>query len=344
MESVSIPALASKIQSEADAYLYMEKLRWNGTPVCPQCGSEHVSYIRPLDGVSRRTRSGSISQRRVWKCQACPGRKQFSVLTGTIFHGTKIPVRTWLFVIFEMCASKNGVSAREIERKYDLTAKTAWFMLHRIREAMVREPLAGMLGGNGGTVVADETFVGGKLNRMNNKRRAAAEAPAELVPGGQKLGGPAWNKTSVLSLVDTTTGEVRSQVVRDVTGATLRKAIADQVDMANTVLHTDEAKAYNAVGAEFLAHESVNHKQGEYTRRSTRGTVTSNQAESFFSQLKRSIDGTHHKVSSVHLHRYLAEFDFRHSTRRLSDSKRMDMFMGQTGDRRLSYRPLTGRG
>lgn len=343
MESVSIPALASKIQSEAEAYLYMEELRWNGTPVCPQCGSEHVSYIRPLDGVSRRTRTGSISQRRVWKCQSCPGRKQFSVLTGTIFHGTKIPVRTWLFVIFEMCASKNGVSAREIERKYDLTAKTAWFMLHRIREAMVREPLAGMLGGNGGTVVADETFVGGKLHRMNNKRRAAAEAPAKMVPGGQKLGGPAWNKTSVLSLVDTTTGEVRSQVVRDVTGATLRKAIAEQVDMAGTVLHTDEAKAYNAVGAEFLAHESVNHKQGEYTRRSTRGTVTSNQAENFFSQLKRSIDGTHHAVSVDHLPRYLAEFDFRYSTREVTDSARMARLMGQTGDRRLSYRPLTER-
>jgi len=343
MEHVSLIALANKVQTEADAYLYMEALRWGDTPVCPHCGSTHVSYIRPLNGESRKTRTGSGSQRRVWKCQSCVGRKQFSVLTGTVFHGTKIAVKTWLFVIFEMCASKNGVSAREIERKYDLTGKTAWFMLHRIREAMVREPLAGMLGGNGGTVVADETFVGGSVERMNKKRRTAAETPAKLVPGGPKLGGPAWNKASVLSLVDITTGEVRSQVVRDVTGATLRKAIAEQVNMAETVLHTDEAKAYIAVGAEFLAHETVNHKQGEYVRKTAGRKITSNQAENFFSQLKRSIDGTHHKVSSVHLRRYLAEFDFRHTTRTVNDSTRMGMLMGQTGDRRLSYRPLTGR-
>lgn len=258
----NLTELNDKVRSEADAYLLMEQMRWGDRPVCPHCGSEHVTYIRPLNGVSRTTRTGSVSERRVWKCQACPGRKQFSVLTGTIFHGTKIPVRTWLAVIFEMCASKNGVAAREIERKYGLAPKTAWHMLHRIREAMQREPLAGLLGGGGGVVVADETYIGGSIERMNKKQRNAAETPHRMRPGGQKTGGPGWNKASVLSLIDTTTGEVRSKVVRDVTGATLRKAIADQVNMATTVLHTDEARAYNLVGSEFLAHETVNHKQG----------------------------------------------------------------------------------
>ena len=121
------------------------RLRWGEElerQTCPKCDCDGPHYyIRPANGTSRSTRTGAASQRRVWKCAAC--RKQFSVLTGTIFHGTKISVRTWVFVIFEMCSSKNGVSAREIERKYDLTAKTAWFMLHRIREAMKREPLVG---------------------------------------------------------------------------------------------------------------------------------------------------------------------------------------------------------
>src|SRR6476619_5529004 len=152
-ENLSIPVLAERIPDEAAAYVFLEGLRWPDKPVCPHCGSINDHYFLNPQGEGRKTRTGSVSQRRVWKCKDC--RKQFSVLTGTIFHGTKIPVRTWIFVVFEMCASKNGVAAREIERKYDLTAKSAWFMTHRIREAMRREPLVGMLGGNAGPVVAD---------------------------------------------------------------------------------------------------------------------------------------------------------------------------------------------
>src|SRR5581483_8828656 len=152
--------------TEADAYMLMEKLRWNGEPVCPHCGSLGAYYIRPLNGVSRATRTGAASQRRVWKCSAC--RKQFSVLTGTIFHGSKVSLRTWLFVVFEMCANKNGIAAREIERKYDVSPKTAWFMVHRIREAMKREPLAGMLRG---TIVADETYIGGEPKNKHQQGR-----------------------------------------------------------------------------------------------------------------------------------------------------------------------------
>jgi transposase-like protein len=165
---LSIPQLASKLQSEADAYKFLEDLRWpDGEPVCPHCGSKRKHYfLTPQNGAARKTRTGSMSQRRVWKCADC--RKQFSVLTGTIFHGSKIPVRTWVFVVFEMASSKNGVSAREIERKYDLTPKTAWFMLHRIREAMKREPMSSLLSGR---VVADETWFGG------TRRTATATAP-----------------------------------------------------------------------------------------------------------------------------------------------------------------------
>jgi transposase-like protein len=167
---LSMIQLADKLREEADAYKFLEDLRWNGQPVCPHCGATEPYFLNPQNGTARRTRTGTESQRRVWKCRAC--RKQFSALTGTIFHGTKIPVRTWVFVVFEMASSKNGVAAREIERKYNLTPKTAWFMCHRIREAMKREPMAGLLTGR---VVADETYIGGKPKNRHKGHRAVRD-------------------------------------------------------------------------------------------------------------------------------------------------------------------------
>lgn len=173
-QELSIPALAERMPTEADAYLLLEELRWGGTPdACPHCGGmDRCYYLKPADGTrARKTRTGTMSQRRVWKCGHC--RKQFSVLTGTIFHGTKISLRTWLFVVLEMCSSKNGFAAREIERKYNVSPKSAWFMLHRIREAMKRDPLAGLLTG---TVQADETFIGGNpKNRHRNDPASRTE-------------------------------------------------------------------------------------------------------------------------------------------------------------------------
>ncbi len=224
--------------------------------------------------------------------------------------------------MFEMCSSKNGVSAREIERKYGLTPRSAWFMTHRIREAM-RDNGLGMFVG---TVVADETWIGGKpANRHGHKPGS----------GGQGV----TDKTPVLSLVNRTTGEIHSRVVPDVTGATLRKAIAERVDMAGSVLHTDSGAQYKALGQEFAAHETVDHHSGEYVR----GDVTTNPAEGYFSQLKRSLDGTHHRVSREHLPRYLAEFDYRYSTRGSSDAERVDDLLGRVAGRRLAYKPLIRR-
>jgi transposase-like protein len=319
MDEISIPALAEKIPTEADAYRLLEDLRWDGKPVCPHCGSVRQHYfLKPSNGSARKTRTGSMSQRRVWKCADC--RKQFSVLTGTIFHGTKIPVRKWLFVIFEMCSSKNGVAAREIQRKYDLTEKSAWYMLHRIREAMKREPMAGLLSGR---VVADETWIGGKASNRH----------------GHKKGN--WNqgktdKQPVVALISRETGEVRSQAVLDVSRENLRAVLVENVDPAETHLHTDAAKPYRRMAGEFKEHSYVNHTEGEYVR----GDVSTNQAESFFSQLKRSIDGTHHRVSREHLARYLAEFDFRFSTCKESDSERMRRLLGRVQGRRLRYREV----
>ncbi|MEY2476590.1 MAG: hypothetical protein QOG87_1905 [Actinomycetota bacterium] len=327
MGSLSIPKLADKIKTEADAYEFLERMRWGSGVVCPHCEHDKAYFLKAQNG-GRKTRTGVVSERRVWKCASC--RKQFSALTGTIFHGSKIPVRTWLFVVFEMCASKNGVSAREIERKYDLHPKSAWFMTQRIREAMKRDPLAGLLRG---TIVADETFFGGKPKNKNGIR-----LPND--PQKKRVRKP---KTVVLSLISKETGEVRSRVIPEVTGQTLRAEIAAQVDMANSDLRTDESRAYTWVAPEFRSHEAAWHSGGEYVRYENGEAITSNQAENFFSQLKRSIDGTHHKVSRAHLHRYLAEFDFRFSTRKTTDTGRMEMLMRQVGGKRLTYRPLTGR-
>jgi transposase-like protein len=318
-QEFSIPALAARVTTEADAYRLLEDLRWNGQPeACPKCGGVgRCFFLNPDNGVSRKTRTGAASQRRVWKCGHC--RQQFSVLTGTIFHGTKIPVKTWLFVIFEMCSSKNGVSAREIERKYDLTAKSAWFMLHRIREAMKRDPLAGLLSG---TVVADETWIGG-----NPKNRHGSG------PGTGKT-----DKQPVMSLVDYETREVRSRAVADVTAGTLSAVIADEINMPRTQLWTDGSPSYVQVGRQMSSHKSVDHTSGEYVREGA-GT---NLAEGYFAQLKRSVDGTHHRVSRIHLDRYLAQFDFLYSYCRATDSQRMRRLLSQVDGRRLTYKPLIG--
>ena len=314
--------LAARLTSETEAYLLLEELRWGGAPdACPHCGGVgRCYYLAPKNGVGRATRTGAVSQRRVWKCGHC--RKQFSVLVGTIFHGSKIPLTTWLLVIFEMCSSKNGVSAREIERKYDLTTKTAWFLLHRIREAMRRDPLAGLLRG---TVVADETWIGGKdSNRHADKRNPASR------PG-------VTDKQPVMALVDFETREVQAVAVPDVTGPTLGSVLRDRVDVTRSQLWTDASASYPRVGQEFNSHHTVDHSAREYKRNGA-GT---NLAEGFFSQLKRSVDGTHHHVSRVHLDRYLTQFAWLYSHCKVTDSERMRTLLGSVEGRRLTYRPLT---
>jgi len=313
VSETNILRLAERVPDEEAAYAYLEGLRWPDGPVCPHCGNEDRCYfLSPANGKSRKTRTGRQTQRRLWKCGAC--RKQFSVLTDTVMHGTKIPVRTWVFVIFEMCASKNGVSAREIERKYGLCPRSAWFMTQRIREAMKDNGLSMFVG----TVVADETWIGGK-------------------PGNRHFCKSGTDKTPVLSLVNCETGEVRSKVIPDITGKTLRKVIAERVDMAGSVLHTDGGPQYRDLGTEFAAHKTVDHYAREYVR----DGVSTNQAEGYFSQLKRSLDGTHHHVSHEHLPRYLAEFDYRYSTRKATDGERVDDLLRRVGGRRLAYKPLT---
>jgi transposase-like protein len=244
VSETSILRIAERIPDEAAAHEYLEQLRWNGRPVCPHCGGiDRIYFLKRANGKTRKTRTGAETQRRLWKCGDC--RKQFSVLTDTVMHGTKIPVRTWVFVIHEMCWSKNGVSAREIERKYGLCPRSAWHLTHRIREAM-RENGVGLFTG---TIVADETWIGGKPSNRHGHKSGK---------GGQGLS----TKLPVLSLVNRDTGKVRSKLIPEVTGDTLRKAISERVNVAESVLHTDELKGYIPLGREFEKHETVDHKAG----------------------------------------------------------------------------------
>ena len=196
---LTLKSLADQVSDEHDAYLLLEELRWHGTPFCAHCGHDKAYFLTPKNGTSRATGpKRTMSVRRVWKCAKC--RKQFSVLTNTIFHGTKVPLRTWLTVMVQMSSAKNGMSAREVERMHGVTPETAWFMLHRLREAMKRAPLDDPLSG---VIVADETWIGGEPKNRHKSH-------GEPVPFKPSQGNAKTDKTSVLSLIDAATGEVRS--------------------------------------------------------------------------------------------------------------------------------------
>ena len=327
MEELHLAKLPKYLSDEAEAWALLERLRWSdGEPVCPHCGTKDAGhYFLKAKNGTRETRMGATSYRRLWKCREKACRQQFSVLVGTIFESSKVPISKWLLALWLTGAGKNGVSALELQRHLGVAYQTAWFMAHRLREAMTREPVASMLSG---TVVADETFIGGAPRNKHQQGR-----PSRL--GGRGPGGHE-HMQPVLALIERG-GPARARVVTDVTGATLRKAIATDVDMPNTVLHTDGHKAYVQIGAEMAGHEYVDHSSYEYVR----GDVTTNPAESFFAQFKRSLDGTFHNVSREHLPRYVTEFEFRWNTRKVTDAKRVQRLIDGTAGRRLTYRPLT---
>ncbi|WP_375479209.1 IS1595 family transposase [uncultured Jatrophihabitans sp.] len=332
-QEFSLPKLATLVPDEESAYRFLEQLRWtDGTPdACPHCESTRKFYfLTPKDGTEgRTTRTGANTQRRLWKCAEC--RKKFSVLTGTPMHGTKLSIRTWVMVTFEVVASKNSVSAWEISRKYGIHNESAWFLLHRIREAMKLDPVAGLLGG---AVQVDETRIGGdpKNRHASDPREAARKAR----PG--RDGYSASDKQPVAALVHYETRSVHAVAVPDVTGASLLPAIEHVMDLKRTHLHTDGGSGYKNIAGQFRAHEYVDHKAGQYTR----GNVSTNLVEGFFSQLKRSIDGTHHFVSVDHLDRYLTQFAFLYTHCRSTDSQRMRLLFGNMTGRRLAYKPLIG--
>ncbi len=222
--------------------------------------------------------------------------KKFTAAVGTIYERSHIPLTKWLLATHLMCASKKGISAHQLHRMLGLPYKTAWFMAHRIREGMrVLNPKT-PLGGEGKTVEADETYIGGKEKNKHARKRTKGN-----------IGGT--GKEIVFSIVERQ-GHVRSQHIPHVSGDTLRPILKAQVD-DKTFLMTDDAGQYRHMGKDFT-HQTVNHGIGEYVR----GPAHTNTIESYFAILKRGITGTYHHVSQEHLKRYLAEFDFRYNERK----------------------------
>jgi transposase-like protein len=285
---------------EDKARKHLEKLRWPNGPFCPHCGESEK--ITKLKGKSHR--SG------LYQCNSC--RQHFTVTVGTLFEDSHIPLNKWLLAFHLMAASKKGISAHQLHRMLGITYKSAWFMAHRIREAM-KADYTNALGGQG-PVEADETFIGTK-------------------PGAKKRKGYG-HKNAVLSLVERG-GEVRSFHVPSVSAKTLRPYLKYHID-PEAHLMTDDAGQYRLIGPEFAKHDVVCHSNDEYVR----GEAHTNTVESFFSILKRGLIGTYHHVGAQHLQRYVTEFDFRYNHRKIADSDRAVFALKGIAGKRLTYRRL----
>jgi transposase-like protein len=289
---------------EHAAYAYVEARIWPNGPVCPHCGNADPSRMKLFAGKS--TRLG------VRQCNEC--RKPFTVKIGTIFESSHVPLRIWLQAIHMICSSKKGISSNQLHRTFGVTLKTAWFMSHRLREAMRSGKLAPM-GGHGTIVEIDETFIGQKDDMP--KRRGFA------------------HKHAILSLVERG-GTVRSFHVAGTSAAHLVPILRANIAKETAVM-TDEAGQYAHLGKEFASHEYVNHGAGEYGR----GDVHTNTLEGFYSIFKRGMRGVYQHCSERHLHRYVAEFDFRYNNRiafGIDDVARADRVLNGAYGKRLTYR------
>ena len=288
---------------------HLEKLRWPYGPYCPHCGE--VERCSPVKGKSHRPG--------LYYCLSCKG--QFTVTVGTVFERSKIPLNKWLLAFHLMASSKKGMSAHQLHRTLGVTYKTAWFMAHRVREAMRPDFKIGM-GGDGGAVEIDETFIGQDGNKPRKKKK----------------GGGYAHMNAVLSLVDRETGRAASFPIKNVRAKTIAPIVRQNVYREAKIM-TDEASHYTRLGEEYAEHGTVRHKIGEYVKRRD-PSIHTNTLEGFFSIFKRGMKGVYQHCGTQHLHRYLAEFDFRYSNRvalGIEDAARRDKALKGITGKRLTY-------
>lgn len=298
---------ATFFRDEEAAYAKLEAILWPQGPECPHCGVVNDAH-KIAANTAKKVRLG------LYRCNAC--KEQFTVTVGTIFESSHIPLHKWLQAAHLLNSSKKGISAKQIERILQITYKSAWFMMHRLREAMRAGDLAVPFGSTGGAVEADEAFWGCK---KGIPKRAAYH-----------------HKMKVLTLIDRETGQAKSTVIQKLNlsemGPIIRKNIAKEAR-----LMTDEARHYIVIGKEFAEHKYVVHGMDEYVR----GDAHCNTAEGFFSIFKRGMRGIYQHCDEKHLHRYMAEFDFRYNNREalgVDDLARTTVALKGAKGKRLTYR------
>jgi transposase-like protein len=307
-----------RFHDEAAAFAYLESIVWADGKVCPHCGVVN-GRVYDLAGVrgkpSKKSPEGAL-RHGLKKCGEC--RKQFTVKVGTVFEDAKLPLHLMLQAVHLMMSSKKGISSHQLSRILEIQYNSAWFLSHRIREAMRSGDFA-PFGGNGTRVEVDETYIGRKkgYDMKPNQR------------GG-------WHKMRVVSLVDRASGTARSIHTMDISRSEVAEIVRANV-AREAVLTTDESSLYKAVGREYAGHDKVNHLAGEYVR----GEITTNTVEGFFSIFKRGMKGVYQHCGEQHLHRYLAEFDFRYNNRvalGVDDKARADRAVVGIVGKRLTYR------
>ena len=298
---------APHFRDDVAARAYLEGLLWADGPVCPHCGVVDHAYATKRPGV--------------YRCAEKECRKDFTVTMRTVMERSKIALHKWLIGFHLIVSSKKGISAHQLHRTLDITYRSAWFMAHRIREAMRAGGLILPMGGDGKIVEADETYFG------------RIETPHTKTTRGRPFikSGKAANKRPIVSLVERG-GNVRSFHVAVANKANVHGIVTENIAKESR-LHTDESRLYGDAASHFAAHETVKHSAGEYVR----GDVHTNSAEGFFSIFKRGMKGIYQHCKEKHLHRYLAEFDFRYNARKITDGERAALAVLGIAGKRLTY-------
>ena len=289
---------------------YIAVRRWPNGVVCPGCGATKVSFN---------------AKRRTWKCGSHHSKREFSIKVGTIYEDSPIPLDKWLTATWMLTNCKNGVSSYEIARDVKVTQKSAWFMLQRIRLAMQDDFFGSKLGGDGGEVEVDETFIGGKARNMHKSKRLKMKVREDN-----------WGKTIVMGMLERG-GKVKTKVVPDRKKPAIHSTIAETIE-SGTQLYTDDHTGYMDMSPDY-AHSVVNHAE-QYVN----GRVHTNGIENFWSLLKRELNGTYVSVEPFHLFRYLDEQMLRYNNRKnLNDAGRFDLVMRQIVGKRITFAQLTGK-
>ena len=306
--------LDSPIFTDAEkAREHLEAQRWPHGRNCPHCGNAQPDRITKMEGKAHRPG--------LYNCMEC--REQFTVTVGTVFERSKIALNKWLLATFLMSSSKKGMSAHKLHRMLGVTYKTAWFMAHRIREAMKEDvKSSGPIGGEGKTAEADETYIG----QRETPRKPSPRRNGRPFTKSGKGGGA--QKRIVVGLVERG-GKARMFHLNEATVSTVREVLVRNVDRKST-LYTDSSRLYTRTGEEYATHKTTNHAKGEYARREGDVVVHSNTIEGVFSVFKRGMVGVYQHCGEAHLHRYLAEFDFRYNRRQalgIEDSERHDQLL-----------------